>query len=268
MVFLSELLIRTVIETLYITGMIILVGLLLGIFRNNSIRNFQRSFGNKSVMVTGFIGVPIHELSHAIIAILFRHKVTAIKLLQKPDGKGVMGYVNHSYNKDSIYQQIGNFFIGIAPIFGGAISIIVLMYFIVPQAYNQFIHLLIENVKITTLNKTVIEGILSSYAGLIKTIFSMENFQNPIFYIFLFVAICISSHISLSSADIKGASRGLVVIFMVLLLLNIFDLSKYIVSIEVIRYNVLLTGILVVAIFLSVITFLVSLVSLFVRKHC
>jgi hypothetical protein len=266
MSFLIELVIKTILETVYITGMIILIGLLLGILRTYSIKNFQRSFGRKAVMITGFIGVPIHELSHAIVAILFGHKVTDIKLLQKPDGNGVMGYVNHSYNKNSIYQLIGNFFIGIAPIFGGTISIIALMYFVVPQAYNQFIHILIKNVHVTTLNKTIIEGILSSYGGLIKTIFSLNNFGNPFFYIFLFVAICISSHISLSYADIKGAFRGLSVIFMLLLLLNIFDLSKYILSIEIIKYNILLTGVMIVAVFLSVITFLVSLVLLLIRK--
>ena len=86
--FLIELLLKTCIETVYLTGMIILVGLLLGILRNNSIRNFQRSFGSKALMVTGFIGVPIHELSHAIFALLFGHKVNEIKLLQKPDEMG------------------------------------------------------------------------------------------------------------------------------------------------------------------------------------
>lgn len=266
MLFIKELLIRTIIETVYITGMIILIGLILGILRTYSIKNFQRSFGNKVVMITGCIGVPIHELSHAIFAILFGHKVTAIKLLQKPDVNGVMGYVNHSYNSRSIYQQVGNFFIGIAPIFGGAVSIISLMYFVIPQAYNEFIQLLIKNLHIITLNKTIIEGVLSSYGGLIKTVFELKNFVNPLFYIFLFVAMGISSHISLSFADIKGASRGQGVIFMLILLTNIFDLSKYIGPIEIIRYNILLTGVLIVAVFLSIITFLVSIILLSIKK--
>ncbi|MGO0807158.1 hypothetical protein ACTPEF_24675, partial [Clostridioides difficile] len=32
---------------------------------------------------------------------------------------GILGYVSHSYKKDNLYQSIGNFFIGIAPIIGG-----------------------------------------------------------------------------------------------------------------------------------------------------
>jgi hypothetical protein len=57
MTFVVELLIRTCIETVYLTGVIILAGLLLGVLRNNSIINFQRSFGTKALMITGFIGV-------------------------------------------------------------------------------------------------------------------------------------------------------------------------------------------------------------------
>jgi len=265
--FLIELLRNTFIETFYITGMIILIGLLLGVMRTYSNKNFQRTFGSNAVMITAFIGVPIHELSHAIIAILFGHKINDIKLLQKPDENGVMGYVNHSYNKNSIYQQIGNFFIGIAPIFGGAISIITLMYFVIPKAYNQFIYILFKNIHVTTLNVTIIEGIISSYGGLIKAIFLLKNFENPFFYVFLFISICISCHMSLSYADLKGAYRGLIVIFLILLLLNILNLSQYMPFIEIMRYNIFLTAIMVVALFLSAIAFILSLILLLMRRN-
>ncbi|MDF2881419.1 MAG: rane protein [Clostridiaceae bacterium] len=265
MTFVIELLIRTCIETVYLIGMIILVGLLLGVLRNNSIRNFQRSFGTKALMVTGCIGVPIHELSHAVFALLFGHKIADIKLFQKPDVNGVMGYVQHSYNQDSIYQQIGNFFIGIAPIFGGTFSIIALMKGIIPQAYNRFINILVKGLNVTMLNVSTIEGIMNSYSGLIKVMFSLKNFENPYFYIFLFIAVCISSHISLSRADIKGASKGLWVIFLILFILNALNLSKYILFIDLIKYNILITGILIIALALSTATFLISLISISVR---
>lgn len=264
--FVIELFTRTFVEAFYLLGTIILIGMLLGILRTYSIRNFYRSFGSKAVMITGFIGVPIHEISHAIFAILFGHKVTQIKLLQKPDANGIMGYVNHSYNQNSIYQQIGNFFIGVAPMFGGAISIITLMRFIIPQAYSRFISILEGSLQVTTLSKAGIAGIVSSYEGLIKSIFSFNNFENPYFYIFLFTSICISSHISLSPADIKGAYRGVGVIFFIILLFNIFGLSKYILAISIIRYNILITAFLTIAVILSIITFGISLILLAIKK--
>lgn len=267
MTFLIQLLAKSFIETVYISGMIILVGLLLGVLRNSSIRNFQRSFGSKALMITGLIGVPIHELSHAFFAVLFGHKVDKIKLLQKPDKNGVMGYVQHSYNQGSIYQQVGNFFIGIAPIFGGIFSIIALMRFTIPQAYNKFVYILSESLNITALNKGTMEGIINSYRELVKIIFSLKNFENPYFYLFLFISICISSHISLSYADIKGASRGLGVIFLIVVILNALNLSKYMFAVDLIKYNVLLTGVLIIAVILSAITFLLSLVFTAIKMH-
>lgn len=267
MKFLIQLFIKTCIETVNLTGMLILIGFLLGLLRNYSVRNFQRSFGSKAVMITGFIGVPIHELSHAIAALLFKHRITAIKLLQRPDVNGIMGYVEHSYNQNSIYQQVGNFFIGIAPIFGGIACMVALMHVTIPETYNNFVYILMKNVHVEVIDKSTIMGILYSYLGLVKSIFSIGNFENPHFYIFLFISICISSHISLSLADIKGASIGLTVIFFILLILNIFGLSKYIQAFNLIKYNILITSFLVVAVILSLITFLISLSLVVIRKN-
>lgn len=255
---LNTVLIKPLIETLYLTGMIILIGFILGILRDNSLKNFRRSFGFKAVMITGFIGVPIHELSHAIFALLFRHSITDIKLLQKPDENGTMGYVRHSYNPKSIYQQIGNFFIGIGPILGGLLSLIVLMKILLPYSYAEFIKISYSNLNVENLNMKIIEGILNSYYQLVKSIFTYSNFKNPSFFLFLFLSICISSHISLSKADIKGASKGLGMIFILMLILNMFGFTNFIEMADIIKYNVILSGFLVIALIFSVITYILS----------
>lgn len=264
--FIIELMIKTCIGTIYLTGMIILVGLFLGILRTESMKNFQRSFGINYVMLTGFIGVPIHEFSHAVAALFFGHKITAIKLFQRPDENGTLGYVSHSYNPRNLYQQVGNFFIGVAPIFGGTFAIIALMRLIIPISYNEFINIVVKNLYIKALNKTTIDGIVISYGALIKGIFTLKNFENPYFYIYLFLGICISSHISLSYADMKGASKGVSVIFLILLVLNIFSLSKFVVASNIIKYNILLIGFLIVAVLLSLITFFVSLFIVLIKR--
>ncbi|OOM14442.1 hypothetical protein CLOSAC_13220 [Clostridium saccharobutylicum] len=238
--------------------MIILIGLLLGILRDNSLSNFRRSFGFNSIMITGFIGVPIHECSHAIFALLFRHSINDIKLLQMPDENGTLGYVRHSFDPNSIYQQIGNFFIGIGPIIGGVISLLLLMKIFLPYSYAEFVKISMTNRNITNLNIDIIKEILNSYYELIKTIFTSSNFKNPSFFLFLFLSICISSHISLSKADIDGASKGLGVIFIIIILLNMFGLTNYISISAIIKYNVVLTGFLLVALIFSLITYIIS----------
>ena len=192
-------------------------------------------------------------------AFLFGHKIKKVVLLQKRDENGVLGYVSHAYNPNSVYQQAGNFFIGIAPIFGGISTIIALMYIMIPKTYNEFITISLNNLNITKISHVAINGILNSYIDLIKTIFSINNFASPYFILFLFLAICISSHISLSSADIKGASKGLIIIFLLILVVNVLGFSRFVMAESILKYNIVLIGFLIVSLIFSSITYLVSL---------
>ena len=264
--YLINLIMKTMVDTIYMTGMIILIGFILGFLRERSIENFQKSFGWKAVAITSIIGVPIHEISHAIFCFIFGHKIVKLVLIQKRDENGVLGYVNHSYNPNSVYQQTGNFFIGIAPIFGGIAAIIALMRMIIPKTFSEFITISMNNLQITKLNSTALNGILNSYIDLIRTIFSINNFSSPYFILFLFLAICISSHISLSSADIKGASKGFFVIFLLILVINVLNFSEFVLASSILKYNIVLIGFLLVSLIFSSLTYLVSLLLSLINK--
>lgn len=259
--FIIDLFVKTALETFYFTGIIILAGLLLGVLETQSNRNFQKSLGRNAIMVTGVIGTPIHELSHALMALIFGHQITAIKLFQRPDQDGVMGYVNHAYNAKNIYHQVGNFFIGIAPIFGGLLVIIALMGLLMPEVLGSFMVVVSQGMAVENLSMAAVTGIFTAYLELVKLIFSGDNLQNISFYLFLFVAICISSHISLSPADIKGAFKGLSFIFLIMLILNAVGLSRSILVVDVLKYNLLMTSFLMIAVIFSLITFFISLIS-------
>lgn len=78
----------------------------------------------------GWFGCAVHELSHALFALLFGHKVVAIELFN-PKGKNeAMGFVKHTYNKKSVYQKAGNFFIGISPLLAGGLVLLGSVYFL------------------------------------------------------------------------------------------------------------------------------------------
>lgn len=252
---LKDLIITTVLEIVYFIGSIVIVGFILGFFRTKSIKNFYGAIGRKSIYITGFIGVPIHELSHALAAVIFKHKISKIKLFQPNNEDGTLGYVKHTYNPLSIYQQIGNFFIGIAPILGGIFSIGILMYFLIPNIYNEF-----RLTMLSSINEMNLINLISTFKELIKLIFTLNNFINIRFIVFLFLAICISSHISLSKADIKGASKGIFSIFFIFMILNLLGITRYISLSMIISYNMFIINILFIAIIFSLITYVISLI--------
>ncbi|MHA8137989.1 hypothetical protein ACYATM_02765 [Lactobacillaceae bacterium Scapto_B20] len=88
----------------------------------------------------GWLGIMIHEFSHLVVAIVFGHKITGFRLLHIPSGPtdNQLGYVNHTYNPKNSYQRMGNLFIGIAPIFGCAIALIVATKLLNPALLVQF----------------------------------------------------------------------------------------------------------------------------------
>lgn len=94
---------------------------LISVITTRTHQHLMRAFGLNAPLIFGWLGVMVHEISHAVVALIFGHHVDKIQLLQNPfkDGnENRMGYVSHAWSPNNKYQQAGNFFIGIAPIFG------------------------------------------------------------------------------------------------------------------------------------------------------
>jgi hypothetical protein len=257
-----ETLLISFIELLYLFGVVIAVGIILGVFERYSNVYLMGAFGSRGVLVTAWIGVPIHEIGHLLQCFIWRHKVNRVKLLQLNSPDGVLGYVEHSYNRNSFYQQVGNFFIGLGPIFSGIGSLILGMYLLVPDSYLTFSDFIHQNVTPEKLDLNVLNTVWGAVLAIVKSLITYENVMNPLFWIYLWLAISISSHIALSKADIKGAAKGLLTMFFVLVLFNVaagligFD------SLQIIRkitqYNVYFLSYFSISLFFSGITLVFS----------
>ena len=182
---------------------------------------------------TSFIGTPIHELSHALMCVIFMHKIHEIKLFQINDADGVLGYVSHSYNRKNLWAVIGNFFIGTAPIICGSLLLFFSMKFLMPEAYYEMMLYAedLQTLQGSGFSFSMILYLLATAWGFIECIFSTFTFTFG-WFAFAFIAMCIALHMNLSGADLKGALPSLpfVIIFIVgaNLLLGYFASGLYI----------------------------------------
>lgn len=208
-------------ETFCVTGSLILIGILLGLLENRANFYVQRTFGREGILITAWIGTPIHELGHLLMCYLFMHRINKFKLFDRKAKDGVLGYVNHGWNSKSLYQNIGNFFIGMGPIFSGTAALIFGMHLLLPDSFARVADYLALQPAQPDQYVLTMTTIFALTASLFESIFSAENLVSLNFWIYFALAIGISSHIALSREDLKGASRGLITIFTFILLVNL-----------------------------------------------
>ncbi|WP_028329867.1 hypothetical protein [Brachyspira alvinipulli] len=222
---------KTVIDLFRLFGSIIIFGFILYILSSMTRRIFAKTLGSRiEVYITGWIGAPIHELSHALFCILFRHKINDIKLFNAKSD--TIGYVLHSYDSRSWYQQIGNFFIGVGPIIVGTLIVYILFLLLAPELKENIFT--IPNIKYKQVFNSEILSIVyytissffvytyNIFVNIIKNVIVNSSFKSITFWVFLYLSISIASHMELSPADISHAWKGIIVIFAVSLILNTF----------------------------------------------
>ncbi len=199
-------------------GIIFLFGWIIALLRHGFCRVTGRG-GPVILLITGIIGTPIHELSHALMCLIFGHKITDMKLYDPSAEDGALGYVSHTYRKRNVYHQIGNFFIGVAPVLLGGLLIILLLSLFLPDAYDT-IASEIDTLSTADPGSFPIVEFFSFVGTSISVIFSGDSLSSWQGWIFIILALTISTHMEMSGADIRSGLRGLVFLLVVMLVTN------------------------------------------------
>ena len=204
-------------QLLGFVGFVLLVGFLISLL--NQLFYRITGYSRAVAYATGIIGTPIHELSHALMCILFAHRITDIQFFQI-GADGTMGYVYHASNPKNPYQQLGNYFIGVAPIFVGSMILYFAMMFFLPETYQ-------------TINQVFAElsatqgGILSWFSDLGNVLVRVGSTMIAEFlpsvsgWIFIIISMCIALHMNLSLADMIGTMFALPILVILLLVVNL-----------------------------------------------
>ena len=136
------------------------------------------------------IGTPVHEISHAIVAIIFGFQIIEFRPLILDPNSSTLGYVTYAYDRTSLFQQTGHFFVGIAPIVFQLVIIYGLYRLLIPH-------------------KT--KGKKLEWAKILR----------PHTLLFVYLVMQITLHMRLSQADLEGALMGIPILIGLLFIISL-----------------------------------------------
>lgn len=210
------------VQLVFTVGFIMLYGGLISLCN----RFFYDACGDTAfgiVRLTGYVGTPIHELSHALMCVLFGHTVKKIRMFGDAKRSKTLGYVEHTYYRRNLYHQIGNFFIGVSPVLAGGAVILLLVRILTPDLYFG---MRAETVEIGAVFASRFDGdallsLLSGIGSVLGVLFSLESLTDWRWWICMVLSFSIAIHMEVSRSDIRSGVRGLGVIAALLLVADI-----------------------------------------------
>lgn len=172
-------------------------------------------------------GTILHELGHAAFCLLFGHEIREIRLFDPDPSTGSLGYVTHAYRRDSLYQVIGNFFIGIGPLLVGSTAISLAATLLVgPLLVAPLQEMSLDATTFTSLSNAGVyfESVLGGSLAMLATLFQGDNLGGWEFYLFMYLVFAIGSHTWLSPPDLESAWSGFAAFLVLLLSFNLVTL--------------------------------------------
>ena len=204
----------------YTLGAVVICGLAVSLCRKLFVSMMGGGFGRGVVMATSIVGTPVHELGHAVMCLLFGHRITDMALWQPRAKDGNLGFVTHAYRKRNLYHVLGNLFIGIGPIFSGLGVLTLALWLGFPQTFSDYAA---TAVRVATAGEG---GLFLAGEGLkmLPRMWRELTVEGtvPLWgrIAALLVIFSVAQHISLSPADIKGALTAIPLYLVLILILT------------------------------------------------
>ncbi len=178
------------------------------------------TFGWRSVLLTGWLGTPIHELSHVVFCWIFRHRIDEVRLFDPDIVTGRLGYVRHSYRRGNHYEEFGNVFIGTAPLLGGTLVMLVWLFLFYPDLATALLRKP-DAVEVASWGQLIANVLQTIWQFLVK-LFTWEHLKTPRLWVFLYLTLCVGSHMAPSRSDYVGGARGAWMVLGLLWLVALF----------------------------------------------
>ncbi|MCC6748763.1 MAG: hypothetical protein IT371_13975 [Deltaproteobacteria bacterium] len=172
-------------------------------------RQLARRLGWRAVLLTGWLGVPVHELGHLALARLFGHRILAWALFEPDPESGTLGYVRHAYSRRSLYQRLGSFFIAIAPLLSGGAALVALLVWMLPGPALADLYL--RACRLGALDRLdALPGALHQLLAALGQAVWVD--RTALLPLQLYLGVCVASHLAPSAADCRNGLPGLLLV--------------------------------------------------------
>lgn len=200
-----------------------------------------RTLGKNVTLILGAIGVPVHEASHLIVALVCGQKIIGVSFY-RPSSDGSLGYVNRQYRR-SLLSPIFNLLIALAPVGGGLFGFYWVTEYLLPGFF-------------TTFEQGFLSGRLSLSSPLaIAGLFSFYELHNIVLWWLLSFSMLLFC--SPSSTDFQGCRSGFIFMLCVYLLMQLLWPAKMDAFLTIIVPYAQLIGSVLIAIAMTMILLLV-----------
>ena len=207
-------------------GTVLVLSVALYLVQRWTQRLLARGIGWKGVMYwTGWIGTPVHELSHVIVGKLFRIEIVEFKLFEPDPRTGVLGYVKYVVPKlelKQLHKVIGTFLMGVAPLVGGSLVLgLVFVLCVNPEMDSRYGRQLLALAgQIASASPADVgHGFLALLSASFEAVFA-GRLDKPQTWLFVYVTLAVGAHLAPSNADLEGGLVGFLVLCGVVLFAN------------------------------------------------
>lgn len=168
-------------------------------------------------VVTGIVGVPIHEASHLLGCWLFGLKPTRVVFFRPDRSSGTLGYVNFRYRPHSVFAHFGLFIQGIAPLVTGTVIVVLCLSSASGQAFTP------SSLSVYDAQESLVSFAMFLFDAIPATLCKAQLGLSSITGVLTVgFASCVSLHAIPSWSDIRIGLRGAVVLTVLTLISFIF----------------------------------------------
>jgi hypothetical protein len=156
---------------------------------------------------------------------VFLHKVDKVALFEPDREAGRLGYVSHSYNPDGWagrYAALGNFFIGTAPLLGGTLMLLLIIWIFYPASARAALS--DSGIAAAVADGRIVDagvGVFNQAWRVLRDILRVEQLGRLPFWGFVYLTLCVGSHMAPSASDYRGARNGAIGLLLLLLAFNL-----------------------------------------------